>query len=117
MSPFASNFSIVISFFAILAQVLVLAVIASVIFKKDWHFTRLAKKHGLLLAFLTALSGMLFSLVYSDIIGFAPCELCYIQRIFLYPQVLFLGYLLFRDSILVRRIAIGLSIVGVLIAA
>ena len=117
MSPFAANLNLIISVFAILAQALVLAVIASVVFKKDWHFTRLAKKHGVLLAFLTALSGTLFSLIYSDIIGFAPCELCIIQRVFLYPQVLILGWLLFKQSVLARKIALWLSIIGAAIGA
>lgn len=116
MSAFAQNFSLIISFSAIIAQVITLALLASLIFKRDWHLTRLAKKHGVMLAFLTALFGTLFSLVYSDIIGFPPCTLCYIQRIFLYPQVAVLGILLFKESVLARKIALGLSIIGGIIA-
>lgn len=116
MTPFASTFSLAISVFAILGQALAIAIIAELAFKKDWGATRLARAHAIKLAFATALSGLVFSLIYSDIIGFPPCSLCYIQRVFLYPQVLVLGYLLWKDSLHAWRIALGLSIAGAAIA-
>ncbi|MCU0660581.1 MAG: disulfide bond formation protein B [Candidatus Pacebacteria bacterium] len=112
MSPFAQNFNVVVSLFGILAQVVTLLLLASLIFKKDWYVNRVAKRYSIILAFLTALFGTVFSLVYSDVIGFAPCTLCYVQRFFLYPQVAVLGVLLFRESILARKIALGLSSIG-----
>jgi disulfide bond formation protein DsbB len=115
MTPFASTFSFVISLGAIGAQALIVAIIISRIFKADWSFIRFVKKQGVLLAFLTALGGMLFSLVYSDIIGFAPCELCLIQRFFLYPQVLILGFMLWRESLALRRMALVVSSIGLLV--
>src|SRR3989344_8493220 len=47
--------------------------------------------HGLLLGFLIAFLSTAISLIYSDVIGYEPCKLCWIQRIFLYPQVIILG--------------------------
>ncbi len=44
-----------------------------------------------LLAFLISLAGTLLSLFYSEIIGYAPCELCWYQRIALYPLVVLFG--------------------------
>lgn len=36
---------------------------------------------------LTALGGMLGSLYFSEILHFAPCDLCWWQRLFMYPIV------------------------------
>ncbi len=116
MTIFASSFSLIISSAAILGQALVLALIASFVFKKDWHLTLFAKKHAVLLSFLTAASGMVASLVYSNIIGFPPCSLCYIQRLFLYPQVVILGIALFKKSSGLIRASIGLSAFGTAVA-
>lgn len=41
-------------------------------------------------AFITALISMIGSLLYSEIIGFPPCSLCYVQRWFMYPSILIL---------------------------
>ncbi len=112
MSPFASHFSFVISLGAIAMQAAIVFLIFCVVFKKQNPVLLFVQRYSALLAFLTALAGVIASLVYSEIIGFAPCTLCYLQRIFLYPQVLILGYLLFRESLVARRIVIGLSIIG-----
>lgn len=45
-------------------------------------------KHVLKLVFLFSMTALVGSLVYSNIAGFPPCELCWIQRIFMYPQAL-----------------------------
>lgn len=43
------------------------------------------EKNTLLLVFLISLGGVIGSLVYQYVIGFAPCLLCWYQRIVLYP--------------------------------
>lgn len=45
-------------------------------------------KNTLLLVFLVSLGGIVGSLIYSNIIGFAPCLLCWYQRICMYPIAL-----------------------------
>jgi disulfide bond formation protein DsbB len=37
-----------------------------------------------------ALTSLFGSLYYSEIVGYEPCKLCWLQRIFIYPQVLIL---------------------------
>lgn len=49
------------------------------------------------------------TLVYSDVLGFEPCPLCWWQRIFQYPQVILLGMALWREKY--RAAAIDFSIV------
>jgi disulfide bond formation protein DsbB len=47
-------------------------------------------QYGPYLAFGTALTAMLGSLYYSEIVGFVPCTLCWYQRILMYPLTLIL---------------------------
>ncbi len=49
------------------------------------------KQYALPLGFFAALFASALTLVYSDVFGFIPCSLCWLQRIFLYPQVVLLG--------------------------
>ena len=48
-------------------------------------------KHFIYLGFFVSLIAVIFSLVYSEVIRFTPCELCWFQRIFLFPQVFLFG--------------------------
>ncbi|MBU0906247.1 MAG: disulfide bond formation protein B [Firmicutes bacterium] len=45
----------------------------------------------LLFMWVVALSATMGSLYFSEIRGYEPCELCWIQRIFMYPLVLIIG--------------------------
>ena len=40
------------------------------------------------LLLLLSLAAVVGSLSFSEIVGFPPCELCWIQRIFMYPQAI-----------------------------
>lgn len=67
-------------------------------------------------AWFLALSGMLGSLFFSDVMGFAPCVLCWYQRIFLYPLVLVLGVGMLPFDPKVVRYALPLTVGGWLVA-
>ncbi|MES2930543.1 MAG: disulfide bond formation protein B [Patescibacteria group bacterium] len=54
------------------------------------------KRHTFIIAFLIGLGSIAMSLFYSEVIGFTACHMCLIQRVFLYPQALIFGYLLWR---------------------
>lgn len=73
-------------------------------------------KHVLTLLFVTSLSALVGSLLYSNVAGFPPCELCWIQRIFMYPQVLF-SFMAMRkkDNSMVTYL-LPMSILGGLVA-
>ena len=76
-----------------------------------------AKKNALYLAWLISLSAMFGSLYFSEVAGFAPCQLCWYQRIAMYPlAVIFTIAILAKDDA-VRRYALPLSLAGLLIAA
>lgn len=73
-------------------------------------------ERAILLSFLVALAATGGSLFYSEVAGFAPCLLCWWQRVFLYPQAILLMIALIKKDGLMRLHAFVLSGVGALIA-
>lgn len=85
--------------------------------KRDFFVFKVLEKKGMLFAYLIALLGLLGSLYYSDVVGFAPCVLCWYQRIFMYPQVFILGYAIYKGGDKnVIPYAILLSVIGAIIS-
>lgn len=79
-------------------------------------------KNALVLSFGVTMLTVLGSLYYSDVVGFAPCDLCWWQRIFMYPQAVIFGIALLirrkgKSTEDVFRYSAGLSLIGLLIAA
>ena len=58
------------------------------------------KETLLLIMWTQSLIAVLGSLYYSEIVGYIPCELCWIQRIFMYPLVIIFGVALIKRNIL-----------------
>ncbi len=73
------------------------------------------RTYGLVAAFLITVSGTITALVYSEYFGFVPCGLCWMQRIFLFPQVVMLGGAIFYKDALYARYGIMLSVTGLVI--
>ena len=68
-------------------------------------------------AWAQALIATTGSLFFSEVLGFAPCVLCWYQRILMYPLVVVLAVgVLLRDQHL-RLYVLPLSIIGVAVAA
>lgn len=72
--------------------------------------------YALELAFAQASVATAGSLFMSNVLQWAPCRLCWFQRIFMYPLVLVLGASLFFNSRDVKDYAIPLTLVGIPIA-
>ncbi len=68
------------------------------------------------LAWIVALVTMLGSLYYSEVQGYVPCELCWYQRICLYPFAVILGIAAWRRDIGIRVYAIPVLAVGAVIS-
>ena len=71
---------------------------------------------ALWLGWLVALVSLLGSLYYSEIVGYAPCSLCWYQRIAMYPLVVILPLAAWHNDWEVRRYALPLVGVGGIIA-
>lgn len=79
---------------------------------------RLSKKQEtiLLLMWTQSLLATLGSLFYSEIMGYIPCELCWIQRILMYPQVIIIGVALIKQNKSIAIPAIWLSGIGIFVS-
>ncbi len=76
-------------------------------------------KNRVIISLALVSSATLISLFYSDVIGYPPCKLCWLQRIFFYSQVVLFATALIkrlptRD---VLMYGFNLSVIGFLIAA
>ncbi len=72
------------------------------------------------LSFLVACFATLGSLFYSAIAHYLPCELCWVERAVLYPQIPLFGAAFlkkFKTSKHVANIGIALSFIGALVSA
>lgn len=122
MSPSAEFATRLLSWATILGIPLALFLLAA-IFRKNadagaaGRLVKFLKERALLFSFLLALVSTIGSLFYSNIIGFAPCLLCWWQRIFLYPQVVILGVALSAKSKNWWQYTIPLSALGAATAA
>jgi disulfide bond formation protein DsbB len=70
------------------------------------------KDKAFFLAFLSSLSAVLGSLFFSDVASLLPCELCWKQRIFMYPQIFLFGVAVWKKEKVIADYSIVLSIVG-----
>ena len=66
---------------------------------------------------LVAAVATLGSLYFSDVAGFVPCDLCWYQRILMYPLVVVFGVAAVESRAGVWRTALPLSGLGVVVSA
>jgi disulfide bond formation protein DsbB len=70
----------------------------------------------LYLAWIVSLIATVGSLYFSEIRGFAPCELCWFQRIFMYPLSILLGIAAYYGDRGIKKYVLPLSIIGGIIS-
>ena len=71
---------------------------------------------GLWIGLLITLGGVTLSLFYSEILGVAPCGLCWLQRVFLYPQAILFAVAIWKQERFIVDYSIALSIFGGVVA-
>ena len=71
---------------------------------------------ALTLAWVIAAVTMFGSLYYSKVQGYVPCELCWYQRICLYPMAVILGIAAWRRDSSIRIYAIPVLVIGAIIS-
>lgn len=64
-------------------------------------------------AWLVSVIATLGSLYFSEIRGFIPCELCWYQRILMYPLTVILGIAAYHNDTRIRRYVLPLTIIGI----
>ena len=113
----ASSLNLILGILTIIAQVAVVALVFSWLFGAK--IPENIRVYAIAIAFAAALIATLGSLTYSEILGYDPCKLCWIQRIFMYPQVLVLGLALWgkhKESKALLDTSLTMSIIGALVA-
>jgi len=70
------------------------------------------RNYGLYLAFVVSLVATGGSLFFSEVMHYIPCNLCWFQRIFMYPLVLLLGRAALRDDRGMAGYVLPLSVIG-----
>ncbi|MEQ8664880.1 MAG: disulfide bond formation protein B [Rhodospirillales bacterium] len=70
----------------------------------------------LFLAWLIAFASTLGALYIGEVLGQTPCQLCWYQRIAMFPLAVVLGIACFRDDFSVRQYAIPIAFAGLAVA-
>lgn len=70
-------------------------------------------QYGLYLAWVVALAATAGSLYFSEVRGFVPCQLCWFQRILMYPLVIVLGLASYRSDAHAVAYVLPLSLLGI----
>lgn len=66
----------------------------------------------LYIAWIVSITATLGSLYFSEILEYIPCELCWFQRIFMYPLSIILGVATYSGDKSLKRVVLPLSIIG-----
>lgn len=112
-----------VQFYNTLLGILALVALAASVFLLGYRLIKgRDAAHGLFggaaiwLAWLVAAVATVGSLVYSEVIHFVPCRLCWYQRIAMYPMSLVLLVGAIRREAVVKYYALPLSLGGALIS-
>lgn len=130
MTPTVQNVTNVLSFLTVLADILgvfLFVLLTTPLRDHGWgkRVSTFFGKYAVLFSFILAAGGVIGSLFYSEFAHFRPCELCWIERGFLYTTaVIFLIAMLARKEEhvrqygnFVRNCALVLSGAGFLVSA
>ncbi|PEB54558.1 disulfide bond formation protein B [Bacillus sp. AFS098217] len=77
---------------------------------------KIIKKYNIQISWLISLCGTIISLVFSELLKLPPCDLCWYQRMAMYPLVLILGIGMLRKDPLVSSYAFPFTFIGLLIS-
>ncbi|MDO7905233.1 disulfide oxidoreductase [Paenibacillus sp. JX-17] len=69
-------------------------------------------EYRLFAAWAVSMVATMGSLYFSEIKGYTPCDLCWFQRIFMYPLTIMLGIACFRRDAGIARYVLPLAAVG-----
>ncbi len=79
--------------------------------------TTLLERYGLYFSWLVSIMATGGSLYFSEVRHFIPCDLCWFQRILMYPLVILLGIASYRNDRHITGYILPMSLLGWLIAS
>lgn len=77
---------------------------------------QIPNKYGFLMALLVSVFATIGSLYFSEVEKLPPCDLCWYQRIFMYPQAIILLIANLKEDYGIKKYVIPLSVFGLLVA-
>src|SRR5581483_7219548 len=105
MSPSVQSFTDLLSALTVVLDglaVFLLIILATPLKKRGWgrKIENFFGRNAILFSFLVAAGSVAGSLFYSNVAGFRPCLLCWVQRAFLYTEavILFVAMAARRDE-------------------
>lgn len=112
-----------LSLLTLISNIIVTTVALSYVFYKSgiyrrfWEYgKKIIDKYAIYILLIVSLVATLGSLYFSEIVGFVPCKLCWIQRIFMYPIPILLLTAIYKKSREVFLYSLPLSLTGFVIA-
>jgi disulfide bond formation protein DsbB len=115
-----SNESVLLlsNFFGILAVLCLVASAGLLIYRlaKGPEAAAFLGDSAIWLAFVVALVATVGSLIYSEVIHFVPCRLCWFQRIAMYPLAVILLVGAIRREAVVKYYALPLALIGLAVS-
>lgn len=107
----------ILSVFGLFGQVAtVILLLTLVLPEKFKKLIKFISKYALMIVTLISAVSVSSSLYYSEVVGYRPCELCWYQRIFMYPLFFIFGLALYKKDKNVLDYGLLLSGIGTVIA-
>lgn len=114
-----ATLSQIFSTLTIVGQAILVLLVVSLLFPKSNFGNAALKffgKYAVVFSLIVAALATGGSLLYSDVVGYEPCKLCWYQRIFMYPQVVLLTLALKIKDKNIWIYSIALAVIGALLA-
>jgi disulfide bond formation protein DsbB len=112
---FVSLLNTSVSIGTIAFQIVFVILLGSLVLKRTTVLNWISNYSNHLVFFLSLIV-LIGSMMYSTVIGYPPCDLCWYQRIALYPLVLISGYELFKKTNMLAPLGIMFSAIGTIVA-
>lgn len=118
MAQFVTVFNFSLAIGTALLQAGIIAVCILLVFLRDESksFISWLGDHAILLVLVIASGSVIGSLIYSEVIGYSPCSLCWWERIFMYPQAFIAGVALWKKRSDAGWYLVPLSFAGIFVA-
>lgn len=109
----SDTFNLITSLGVVVIQLATLFLIAFLFLSnKENRFRIWIQTYSLVIGFLAILGSIVGSLFYSNVIGFAPCDFCWWQRIAMYPQLVIFAIATWKRDHVIWLYCRVLSIIG-----
>ena len=111
--------STILAFSVVLAHILIVAGVLYFFFfrKKYPKILENLSKNSLLYSLIVSLVATCGSLYFSKVAGYTPCELCWYQRILMYPEVILLGIAMYKKDKSFYVYPLPIAVIGWFVSA